>query len=341
MKYRTISILVLAIILTLGCTKKEELESNNMEQIYKEFGVPVEISKTKPASFFIELPFSATLTNLYQSSASAMIGGRIEKVLVKVGDYVEKDQVLITFPEDAPAAQYKQAKAGFELAKSTYDRMKNLYEIGGISLQDLESVQTQYKVAAANFDASSQMLKVRAPISGYVTAVNVRETESVRAETQLVTIAQRGKMKARIWANEAEIYQIKRGQKATAIWKDKEIIGEVVEVSSSKDMMRMAFDVDLVFDDKDAICKSGVIADIKIHVYENPTALLVPRKIISTDEKGKFVFVVNNDKAEKRYIKIGEENDYIEVLSGLNINDAVVVKGYNKLSNGMKVKVIR
>ena len=260
---------------------------------------------------------------------------------IKAGDYVEKDQVLVTFPEDAPAGQYKQAKAGFDLAKSTYERMKKLYEIGGISLQDLENVETQYKVAAANFDASSQMLKVRAPISGYVTAVNVKETESVRSETQLVTISQRGKMKARIWANEAEICQIERGQQATAIWNNKEFSGKVVEVSSSKDMMKRAFGVDLEFDNEDCMCKSGVIAEIKIDVYENPKALLVPRKIINTDENGKYVFVVNNDKAEKRYVKIGKENDYLEVISGLNVNDAVVVKGNNKLSDGMKVKVIK
>jgi RND family efflux transporter MFP subunit len=333
--------LLAALIFLVGCgEKQEETSARNMEQIYLEEGVPVETVSMQPETFKLILPFSATLTDLRESNATAMIGGRIEQVHVSVGDYVEQDQVVVEFPEDAPAAQYKQAMAAYELAESTYRRLQNLFEIGGISQQDLQGAETQYKVAAANLDASSQMLKVRAPISGYVTAVNVRQTESVRAETALVTVSESSKMKAKIWANDEEACLLQPGQKVSAIWGEVELAGKITEVAKSKDMMKRAFGVDLEFDNSQQMCKSGVIAEILVEAYRNPQALLLPRKNVLQDDRGYYLYLEKNGKAAKQYVEVGYENSDYEIVSGLKAGDRVIVKGHNNVSDNQKVKVM-
>ncbi len=340
MRSKLIILLVITTMLFLGCARQEKAESKNMEQIYKEEGIPVEVQAMQPETFVKELTYNATLTGMRQSAASAMIGGRIEKVHVKVGDYVEKDQVMFEFPEDAPAGQLTQAKAAFDLAEATYNRMKNLYDKGGISRQDLDGVETQYKVAKANLDAVLQMLKVRAPIAGYVTSVSVRETDGVHSETVLAIISQTDKMKTRIWATQDEVCQIKTGQKATAAWNDIILKGKVTEVAIAMDMAHNAFGVDLEFDNSRNLCKSGVIGEIAIQTYVNKSAFILERASVKDGQNGIYVFKVENGKAVKSYIQTGQENGTFEIVSGISAGDQIIVKGLNLVNDGAKVKVI-
>ena len=341
MKCKWMILFVLTMLLFLGCSKKEEIESKNMEQIYKEDGIPVNVVEMQPQEYSVELPFTATLSGLRQSAATAMIGGRIEKVHVEVGDYVKKDQVMFEFPEDAPAGQLTQATSAFDLANSTYQRMQNLYEKGGISKQDLDGVETQYKVAEANLDAVMQMLKVRAPIDGYVITINVRETDGVHGEDVLAVVSQTKQMKARILTTEDEVSQIKKGQKATVIWNDVLLNGEVTEVAMAMDFATRAFGVDLVFDNPDNLCKAGVIGDIRIQTYKNKNALLVPRKNVMNDENGSFVYVVLDGKAKKQFVVAGHDNGDLEIIKGLKTGDIVIVKGHNMVHENSKVNVVK
>jgi len=340
MRSKIIIFLVMSTLLFLGCAKQEKTESKNMEQIYKEEGIPVEVQSMNPQTFIKELSYNATLTGMRQSVASAMIGGRIEKVDVKVGDYVKKDQVMFEFPEDAPAGQLTQAKAAFDLAETTYNRMKNLYEKGGISKQDLDGVKTQYEVSQANLDAVMQMLKVRAPIEGYVTSVSVRETDGVHAETMLAIVSQTKKMKTRIWATEDEVCQIKTGQKATATWNGTTLNGKVTEVAIAMDLAHNAFGVDLVFDNSKNMCKSGVIGQISIQTYENDNAFVLERSSVKDDLNGMYVFKAQDGKAVKAYVKTGQENGSFEIVDGISEGDQIIVKGLSLVTDGSKVKIV-
>ena len=340
MKARNFILFVLIILIISGCGKKQEMESKNLEQIYLEDGIPVKIKVIEPEEFVKVLSFNATLTGLRQSAASAMIGGRIEKIHVKVGDFVEKDQILMEFPEDAPAGQFAQAKSAYELANATYQRMKNLYDLGGISKQELEATETQFKVAEANWDASQQMLKVRAPIKGHVTNITVQETNGVNAETVLATISQTDKMKAKIWVTEDEISEIKTGMTAISSWQNNILNGKVTQVGMAMDLSHNAFGVDLVFANQDNLIKSGVLGEIRIRTYKNPSALVVERKNVKADENGDFVFVVNSETAKKKYVTTGHENGNFEIISGLETGDRIITEGLNLVSDGVKVKVV-
>ncbi len=338
---KNILLIIATLLILVACGKKEIVESKNMDQVYKENGIPVTITTIKAQNFKLELPFTASVSGLRQSFVSAMMGGRIEKIYINVGDYVKADQLIMEFPEDAPSGQYAQAKMAFELAESTYNKMKNIYEIGGISQLELEQIKTQYQVSLANFDAVSQLLKVRAPINGYVTSIAVHETDGVHAEAILATIAQTKKLKSKIWVTEDEISLMKTGQKAIANWNGISLNGKITQVGMAMDPGKNAFGVDLIFDNTENLMKSGVIADIKISVYSNPNAYIVERKNVQKDEKGKYVFVVKKNIAKKTYIKTGKGNDNIEVLEGLKDQDQIVSSSLNLVYDGAKVKEVR
>jgi membrane fusion protein, multidrug efflux system len=339
MKREILGIILITVLILSGCGRQERVESKNMEQIYADSGIPVKVMEIDPRKFSQELPFTAVITGLRQANASSMIGGIVEQIHVKVGDLVKKDQVLFEFPEDTPAGQLAQAKSSYELAKATFERMENLFEVGGISQQELESVETQYHVAEANLDAALQMLKVRAPISGQVTSISVRETDGVQAETVLAVISRTDEMKSRIWVTENEIYQIQTGQNATFEWNNIILEGKVTSVAMAMDLTRNAFGVDLVFSNQQNLCRSGVVGDIKILTYENETALIIPRKNVLKDENGQFVYLMKDNRAVKSYIETGYDNGSFEILAGVEAGDSIIVEGLNLVYNEAKVKI--
>ncbi|MEA2104417.1 MAG: efflux RND transporter periplasmic adaptor subunit [Candidatus Cloacimonadota bacterium] len=329
------------VFLLTSCGKKEEVKSANMQQIYKKQGIPVKIEKVMPQVFKKVLIYNARLTGNRQSLASAMMGGRIEKIYVSVGEKVTKDQLLMEFPQNAPSSQYKQAKAAYELSQKTVERMSNLYEQGGISKQQLDQVRTKYDVDEANWDAVQQVVKVFAPISGIVTNINVNETDNVKCESVLATISDMSKVKGTVWATEDESTQIREGMPAIAHYKDLTLKGKVSQIAMSMSSRYNAFRVELVFDNPQLRYKSGIMSEIQIDTFKNPLAIVVAREQVQKDKNGTFVFTVKGNKAKKQYITIGKQDNNFEITHGLELGDELIVEGLNLVKDGNKVKVIK
>lgn len=338
---KTVAFLFMILIVVSACSE-EQIESKNMEQIYKEEGVPVKVEKIEKKKFEQQLTYNAILSGIKESSASAMVGGRIEKVLVKVGDYVKKDQVIITFPMDSPSAQYYQAKVAFENSQSTYDRYQKLFDVGGISAQDLDNVKTQYEVDKANWDTVKKMVKVLAPISGYVTKVSVKESDDVRKETMLATIADLSKLKASIKIAENEISDVSIGTKAYALWQGNKIEGKVTQVDMAMNPMTQSFNADIEFNNSNQKVKAGVTADVIIFGGSDDESITVERKNIVKRGNDFVAFISENGVAKERKIKVGKSSGlFVEILEGLNENDLMIVEGQMFLEDNAKIKIIK
>jgi len=345
-KINKISILVFitvsAFILLAGCSDDEKSGSKSMEQIQKEEGIPVRVETVKPQRFEKFLTFFGKFRGIKETTIGAMIGGRIEKINVRPGDYVKKDQVIIEFPEDAPASKYQQSKAAYENSKKTYERMKALYEKGEISQAQFDGAETRYLVDKRNYETMKDMLHLDAPYDGVITEVMVHEGDNVKDKTQLFTIANLNKMKIRIWISETERMKIKKGMKALATVAGKTFTGYVGDLSLSKDMRKQAFYADLYFNNGKREIMAGTTADVKIIIYENDNAIVVPRNLIKTEDSKTYVFVSSGSKAKKQYVTLKNENGiYYELESGLNPGDALIVKGTARLTDGIKIKVVK
>jgi len=329
------------LLFIVGCSK-DEVESKSMEQIYKEEGVPVKLETVAATTFEKNINYSGILTGITQSSAHAAFGDEVEKVHVKVGDYVKKDQVLVTFPTDAPSAQYKQAKVGFESIEKTYKRMKILLEKGAISKQDFDNVETQYEVTKANWETVSKMVQVKAPISGYVTKVSVNETDNVRSEAELVMIANTDKLKTRIYVTEKDFPKLEKGQIVKAVWNDIIIIGNIVQIDLTKDMMHQGFGVMIEFDNPENKLPSGITAEMQIVIESKENAIVIDKKYITTEGTTSSVFTESNGKAVEKSVIIGGRQEMcFEIQKGLNVGEQLIVQGHKMIKDGQKVNVLK
>lgn len=334
--------ILLMFSLMLTSCDDEQIESKNMEQIYREEGVPVKVVKVQKENFLNQLTYNTYLSGIKESSASAMVGGRIEKVLVRVGDFVKKDQVVVTFPTDNPATQYFQAKVAFENSKNTYERYQKLFDAGGISAQDLDNVKTQYEVNKANWETTQKMVRVLSPISGYVTKVAVKESDNVKEETLLVTVADLRNLKASIQVAEDEILDIKVGTKASAEWQGNKIEGKVTQVDMAMNPATQSFNADVVFDNSKQLVKAGVTADIIIEGDSDENSVTVERKNIVKKGNDYYAYVLENNVAKEKKVELGKSSGlFTEITRGLNENDLLIVEGQMFLENNVKVKVIK
>ncbi|MBN1351407.1 efflux RND transporter periplasmic adaptor subunit [candidate division KSB1 bacterium] len=342
MKRALVIILLVGAILQLvaGCTK-ENSEARSMEQIHKEEGVPVEVTKVIEQPIFAKHAFHSVLSGIKETTASAMIADKVEKVCFSVGDRVAKDAVVITFPTDNPAAQYFQAKVAYEHAEGTLKRMKNLYEKGGISLQDFENTQTQFKVSKANWDAVQQTVNVKAPISGIISSINVQEADNVKSGDKLFTVTQTRQLKARVWVSEEIISDIVTGNAAIALWQGIELKGKVAQVDLSLNSKNQAFGVVVEFDNPGQRVSSGVNAEIRLLGNAESKSIVTERKNIVKEKNHYYVFIARNDIAVKRKVVLGREQDVnIEILQGIAQGELLITKGQMLLEDNTKIRIV-
>lgn len=343
MKKAFLIILILSSVSLTGCIfgGKQETTFKSMEQLHRDNGIPVKIEEVRTGGFETGLNYSATLRARSEAVGYARIKDVVQDVNFKVGDYVRENQTVVTFPENNQTTQYYQLKANYELAKATYGRMERMYQEGVISKQELDSSRTNFEVTQANLNATDDALRVKAPLSGYITQLNVKPTDNVNPGTPLFTVSNLDLIEAEIWASSKEIDQIKVGQSVILDWAGKTVSGSIIQVSQIMDSSKKAFEVRALFENPAKILTSGVTADVAIQTYNNDHAVVVRRKNLVNEDGRRFVYVVNNGKAIKREISVGREQGVlIEVNSGLKPGEFIITEGNKMVADQTKVKII-
>ncbi len=328
------------LILLTACGKKKEA-GKNMQQIQAEEGIPIRQTIVEPTTFHQELKYNANLNGLEESTAQAMVSDIITRIDAKVGDKVKKGDIIVSFPANTPAAQWEQATTAFNSIKTVYERMQRLFAQGAISQQDLDNVETQFKVSKANLEASEQMINVRAPLSGVITAMLVNPSEKVFPGKDLFTVASTNGYKAVLMVPDTEIGKIKKGAKASATWMDTTIQGRVSSIALAMDMNSKAFRVEVSFNGLNPKINYGVTAEIAIEVLSKPNVFVVEREQIVYENGQAFVWLNENGKAVKRPIETGLDNSLsFEVIKGLSGGENLITEGLNMLSDNAKLQVI-
>jgi len=339
------TVVMLVILLLAGFKNfkvRKETQAMSMEQIYRKEGVPVKVEEVQPKDFTATLNYSATLRARSEAVRYSRVSDVVQQVLFKVGDYVRENQTVITFPKNNQTTQYYQIKAGYDLAESTYRRMNQLYNEGVISKQELDTARANYEVAKANLNVTDDSLRVKAPISGYITQLNVKPTDYVAKDQPLFTVSNLDLIEAQLWASSDEVDQIKLGRKVTLSWEGKQFEGTVSQIGQIMDINKKAFEVKALFKNKNKILTSGITADIAVETYRNSQAVLVRRSDLVTENGQQFVYVVENGLAIKREVEIGaEQGTLVEIKSGLVPGDRVITDGNKMVSDRAKVKIVK
>lgn len=337
----TLILLIFGIII-FGCSSKTP-DKDPKSLISNEFeSHPVKVKSLEYQKFTKEITFYSVLSGINEATKGALISDKVEKIYFKPGDKVSEKQIVMKFPVNNPNLQYEQAKINFETIQKTYNRMKELFDKGEISLQSLDNIEAQYLVAKRNFESIKQILFVEAPISGILSNLYVAEGQQTEVGKPLFTISNLKKVRAISFVNEKEAMILKNGMRAKIIWNGLEFLGKIFSVSMKMDEKMKGFRVEVIADNPKFILKSGITVEVEVQVYENSRAIVIPKYLVQkTYDDKEFVYVEENGIARLRLIKVGNTNHgLVEIIDGLKPNEKLIIEGYDSILDGTKVKVI-
>ena len=306
---------------------------------------------------------------------SAEVSEKIESLYVDEGDTVNVGDTLVVLNSDRyiamlnrARAQVHQVEANLKRARENLRKMKELYESGAVSQDQLINAQTEVDVLEAQLESAQAALSeardnlahtvITSPINGIITSIKAKKGEFVVVGTMnnpgtvLLTIADLSQMEAELGVDETEIVKVKEGQKAIVkvdALPEEEFEGVVTEVGNSIIQSLQAssqeakeFKVVVLLKKTDPRLKPGLTATADIIVAKKknviavPIAALVVRKV-GEGKKPKEVegvFVYKDGKAEFRPVKKGIMGEMeIEIVEGLKEGEEVIVGPFKVLRN--------
>lgn len=280
--------------------------------------------------------------------------GTLTRVFVKEGDQVSKGQVLGRIDDGGLGSQLSQMEVQAQLAKTTFERQERLWN------QKIGS-EIQYLQAKTNYEAAentvnqmkSQVAKtaIRAPFSGVVDDVITEQGTVVAPGQPIFRIVNLRNMYIEAEVPERYLSSVSVGKEVAVNFP---ILGEterskVRQTGNYINPSNRAFTIEVDVPNKKGNIKPNLTAKLKINDYTSEKALLIPLNVISENAEGEqYVYTTaTNDSirgnaiASRKIITTGKtQNGYIEVLSGLESGDAIIVEGARTVKNGQEVKII-
>lgn len=276
--------------------------------------------------------------------------GTLVSLNVKAGQRVSKGQILGRIDDAGLSQQVASLENQYALAKTTFERQKNLWNQKiGSEIQYLQA-QTQMISAqrgVAQIKAQLSKTVIRAPFSGTIDEVFVEKGEVVAASAQgLMRIVNLGNMYVSTSIPETYIGKLKIGTEVDVYLTslDKTYKGKVRQIGNFINPNNRSFGIEVSVPNPENLLRPNQVAKLKVIDYVSKNAIVVPTNVIQQDsKKNSFVYTVLNSTgktgtAKKVIVKTGQSSDNVtEILSGLDSDAIIVTEGMNTISDGMKL----
>jgi RND family efflux transporter MFP subunit len=298
---------------------------------------------TQDFSHYIELQGKVSTENVSYVTPRGM-GGQVKQIYVMQGDVVKKGQLLMKLEDGIVQQNIKQVESQLAFAKNIFSRQENLWAEGiGTEIQflsaknNVESLEKQLGLVKEQLSTTL----VTAEVSGVIETVGIKVGETfIGNPMATIVIVNPGNLKAVVDVPENYISKVKRGMPAIITIPDlnESFNSQISVVSETINVTSRSFVAESKLPSKSNI-KPNQVALIKLLDHQAKNAIVVPVETVQTDEKGKYVYVMVEEKGKKitrkRSINIGEFYDeLIEVKSGLAVNDQLITKGFQGLYEG-------
>lgn len=361
-----LTLLLIVTIVLAGCSNQGVAVDE--EESY----TAVEVETVKPMELFIENIMTAKVFADKDVFVIPLMAGKVEKINVKVGDIVQKDDVLFVMDKDDISKQvnqafaaYEAARAGFEVsnnqiqsAKDNFEKVKKLYEEGVIpetqyeqaklaaSDESLEAARMGMEQARVAYNNAASMLEnaqVKAPIAGVISSINIVEGEYATSSNPPITIVDSDSITIEFGVTGNLVNKIKKGDTVTveinaANYKQSAVINSI---ASSADLITNLYNVDIVIQN-DGFIKPGMFAKVYLNTDGIESTIAVKTEAVKEKDNMKYVFVTSGDTAIEKEVTVGlDTGTYVEIKSGLSEGEKVIVKGQDYITDGSKIKVVR
>lgn len=310
---------------------------------------PVKLLAVKDLTVDDSDAFLARIDATYRAQLSFQVGGEVEKLLVRMGQGVEKGEVLATLdPKDLQLA-LDAAQAQYALAKTQWERAKSLYSKKLISTDSYDQKETQYKAALASFEQAKTDLsytKIQAPFDGVVSYTYVKPYQVVGEKQEILNLIDNTTLDVSFtlpvsYAESVSLSALKNAEMWVTMDSEpsKRIPGKFKEISTQPNIDTNSYEaIVTITRSTDRNLLTGMTGQVHIAKQNRSNAMTLPTSAwVNKQESQGEVWVMDSSTQQVNKVTLSlNESGAIE--SGLDNNDYVVIAGVERLVEGQVVK---
>lgn len=351
----TVSVFIIGISLT-GCKSEQQKKESNSE------AVPVTVGRVQQVQERETISVSgAVSTPNSPSQVCFLVSGKVLSVGPREGEYVKKGQVLASIdttdyqlPLAGAKAQADQARIGYERAEDEFRRMKMLYDSKSLAPNDFQkykaaydSARQQYEQAVASEKLSRKHLTdgtLCAPTSGYIAKRSIEPGDTAAPGRVAFEIVQMDTVEVNVGVPETDVHLMRIGQKAditVPALPGKSIEGTVRVINVSADPNTRTYMTRISVANREHELRVGMVAEATIHGDKMVSMATLPGDAVVRDAQGAtqvYVYYSDQKRVYTKRVEIGAAvNRNVEIKSGLEGRELIVLAGQTKLKNGQIV----
>ena len=343
--------MVLIAFLLVGCGSKDSGDSGAAGHRMpggdrSKAAIPVQVAPVVRGDISTYLLHTTSIEAQREVDLIAKVSGQVVKMPAEEGLFVKKGQLLAQLDEAELKIDLMQAKVRLETDKTVFERAKDMLAKNLIAKENFDTARLQYESSKSAYEASKLKVdytSVRAPFDGFITQRQIELGQRVNINQVLFRLADFDPLRARIYVPEKDMMRLFEGQKAS-ITADAlpgmRFSGAVKMISPVVDPTSGTAKVTIDIPDTRGRLKPGMFATVRIITDTRKNALLIPKKALLLESQTDQVFIYDEGVARKRTLTLGfTAGDTVEVLSGLNEGDLVVIIGQEGLREGLPLRI--
>ncbi|MFN3899396.1 MAG: efflux RND transporter periplasmic adaptor subunit [Alishewanella aestuarii] len=338
------AVLCSTLVLT-GCNKAQ---SSINATAATEVAVPVEISVAKNGAISSSYRTTTTLTARAEAEVMAKSSGLVQKILVEEGDQVQAGQLLAVLENERQRHQLAKERAELGRLNSELTRMTEMHQRQLVSADLYEKLKWQVAAMQAAVELAELNLReteIRAPIAGVVARRYVKAGQLISQLTpnSLFHLVSETELEAVVHLPEQQVLQAQAGQQAVLSFAGvPEVKAAVSRVAPVVDASSGTVRTTLLIDNSARQLKAGMFSQVEIKFDTRDNALLVPKRALLTLDNLPGVLVLDAEsRIVRRPVTLGYTADnVVEIISGVEAGEQVVVAGHAALKEQSLVKVV-
>ena len=323
----------------------------SIRSIQENEGIPVEAVSAVIGDLEVWNTMAGTVEGIVQYPVVSTNSIQVMDVLRREGDHVNRGDIIVRLEKTSPNPMlhsYARSKALYDDALSDVRRMRVLYEEGAISAQQLEKAEMGLKIAESDLINARAGTDLVADREGIVTSVTVNPGDMADNGEPVAWVARTDTIIVKFTAGSRQAMVLEKGQ--LAAWFSSETgengEGVISRLDLSADPETRLLAGEAVFANPDDRLLPGLLVSFRVLTGERRGVVKIPVGCLIQHNGDYSVYVIEDDGTGKKTSRLRtvepglRTSDEVEILSGLDAGESVVLFGQTRIEDGSLVKVI-
>lgn len=342
MKIRANVILLLSLPILLFSCKDKTVEKEEA-LIVKVAEATVNANAAGKEFPFIARPYRST-------ELSFRVGGPLDRLEMYAGNAYKRGSIIAEISPRDFHIRKERAEAVYKQAKAEYERIQALFEKNNVSASACEKAKADYVTAKMAFETASNELadtRLVAPFNGYVGEVYVENYQDVKPAQPILSFIDLDKLRIETYVTQDVALQAQKLDYVDIRFDalpDTVCRARVTEISKATTRNNLSYLLTVLLPNPDGRFLSGMSGKMYIDLPSaavGQTVQIPQTALCQRPSVGEFVWVVENGKASRRVVKVGNllPDGYVAIKEGLQSGECLAVSGLRFLSDGMQVEI--